>query len=269
MSIVILQDEIVHYEVLGRGKPLIFLHGWVGSWRYWISSMQVTSTLFRTYALDLWGFGDTAKVLSNYSLDQQMNLLDLFLQAMGIPKIAVIGHGLGAVIAVLFALHNERWVDRVMAVSFPTENYPINPRLYTASTDELVDWLLSRSSESETARMEAPKVDQKAIQYSLTGLQKLDLSTLPQRLNTPCLLVYGQNDPLLESLPSQNQSPERAQIANLPENMHQVVFEQSGHFPMLDESSKFNRLLSDFLTLDSGVSPRQLQLKEEWKRRVR
>ena len=51
--------------------------------------------------------------------------------------------------------------------------------------------------------------------------------------------------------------------------MHQIVFESSGHFPMLDESSKFNRLLADFLNLNSGVSPRQLQLKEEWKRRVR
>jgi hypothetical protein len=37
----------------------------------------------------------------------------------------------------------------------------------------------------------------------------------------------------------------------------------------LDESSKFNRLLADFLALPSGESPRQLQLKEEWKRRVR
>jgi len=45
--------------------------------------------------------------------------------------------------------------------------------------------------------------------------------------------------------------------------------ENSGHFPMLDESSSFNRLLTDFLTLGSGESPRQLQLKEEWKRRVR
>jgi len=48
-----------------------------------------------------------------------------------------------------------------------------------------------------------------------------------------------------------------------------MIFEQSGHFPMLDESAKFNRLLIDFLSLASGESPRQLQMKEEWKRRVR
>jgi pimeloyl-ACP methyl ester carboxylesterase len=56
---------------------------------------------------------------------------------------------------------------------------------------------------------------------------------------------------------------------SLPEQAHQITFDSSGHFPMLDETSKFNRLLVDFLSLSSGASPRQLQLKEEWKRRVR
>jgi pimeloyl-ACP methyl ester carboxylesterase len=263
MSIVILQDEMVHYEVLGRGKPLIFLHGWVGSWRYWISAMQTSSVSFRTYALDLWGFGDTAKAMSYYSLDQQVTLLDIFLQAMGVPKIAIIGHGLGAAVAMLYANRNERWVDRIMAISLPKGNSPINPRMYTASPDELADWLLSHSADSEIARMEVPKADPNAIQYSLTGLEKYNLSTIAQRLNTPCLLVYGQNDPGVEEISPQDQ------YIKIPKNMHQIVFEQSGHFPMLDESGKFNRLLSDFLNLNSGVSPRQLQLKEEWKRRVR
>jgi hypothetical protein len=55
----------------------------------------------------------------------------------------------------------------------------------------------------------------------------------------------------------------------MPERVHQVVLEGSGHFPMLDQSARFNRLMADFLALESGDSPRQLQLKEEWKRRVR
>jgi pimeloyl-ACP methyl ester carboxylesterase len=263
MSVAILQDEIVHYEVLGRGKPLIFLHGWVGSWRYWISAMQASSVSYRTYALDLWGYGDTAKAMGNYSLDQQVKLLDVFLQAMGVPKIAIIGHGLGAVVALLFANRNERWVDRIMAIGLPKGNSPINPRMYTAPPVELAEWLLSHSAGSEIARMETPKADPNAIQFSLTGLEKVNLHALVQRLNTPCLLVYGQNDPGVEALPAQGQ------YAELPKNMQQIVFEQSGHFPMLDEPGKFNRLLSDFLSLNSGVSPRQLQLKEEWKRRVR
>ena len=38
---------------------------------------------------------------------------------------------------------------------------------------------------------------------------------------------------------------------------------------MIDDPLKFNRLLTDFLALDSGASPKELQMKEEWKRRVR
>ena len=66
MSAIILEQEVVHYEVLGRGRPLIFLHGWVGSWRYWIPVMQAASLTFRAYALDQWGFGDTAKDPNRY-----------------------------------------------------------------------------------------------------------------------------------------------------------------------------------------------------------
>jgi hypothetical protein len=31
MSVILIDDRIVHYEVLGWGRPIIFLHGWVGS----------------------------------------------------------------------------------------------------------------------------------------------------------------------------------------------------------------------------------------------
>ena len=263
MSVVILQDQIVHYEVLGRGRPLIFLHGWVGSWRYWIPAMQAASISFRTYALDLWGFGDTAKVEEHYTLDQQVNLVDLFLQEMGIGKVALIGHGLGSIVAMMYAYRYKRFVDRVMVIGLPDAQRTVNSRLKTATPTELADWLVTRIAEGEAARVEAPKADQRAIQSSLENLERVDIAMLSQDLNTPCLMVYGQNDPALDGTPSAEV------LANLPEHVHQITFEQSGHFPMLEEQSKFNRLVADFLSLTSGISPRQLQLKEEWKRRVR
>jgi pimeloyl-ACP methyl ester carboxylesterase len=262
MSAIIIQDEIVHYEVLGRGRPMIFLHGWVGSWRYWIPAMQAASTGFRAYALDLWGFGDTAKNPAYYAIREQVSLIDAFLQEMGINKIALIGHGLGAVVGLLYASRFPRYVDRVMAVSLPNEDHAMNPRLLNASAPELVEWLLGRDPASEAARLDAPKADQKAIQISLAELKGIDLAALPLLLSSSCLMVYGQDDPAV-------QVPPQEQLLNLPDNIHQVVFDQSAHFPMLDEPSKFNRLMADFLTLSSSESPRQLQLKEEWKRRVR
>ena len=50
MSAIILDEGLVHYEVLGRGRPLVFLHGWLGSWRYWFPTMEHVAENFRTYS---------------------------------------------------------------------------------------------------------------------------------------------------------------------------------------------------------------------------
>ena len=129
MSAIIIDERMVHYEVLGRGRPIIFLHGWVGSWRYWVPAMQTAAMSFRAYALDLWGFGDTAHDQGLYSLDQQANLLDRFMQEMGIGKVALVGHGLGALTAILFARRYPQVVDRLMIVNVPMDSNSVAARL--------------------------------------------------------------------------------------------------------------------------------------------
>jgi pimeloyl-ACP methyl ester carboxylesterase len=260
LSAILLDSSIVHYEVLGRGRPVIFLHGWVGSWRYWISAMQVTSTSYRAYALDLWGFGDTTHNALNYSLDQQANLLDRFLNEMGIGKIALVGHGLGALVGMTFAARFPQSVDRMMAISCPLDYQAVNARLRTGTPAELSEWLSSRTPEATTALSDASKADAKAIADSLAGLQANNVFNSFRPLNIPCLLVYGDKDPAIV-IPDGEYS--------LSTMTHQVELESSGHFPMIDETTRFNRLLTDFLALDSGSSPRDLQMKEEWRRRVR
>lgn len=39
MSAISVAGDLVHYEVLGRGRQVVLIHGWVGSWRYWIPTM--------------------------------------------------------------------------------------------------------------------------------------------------------------------------------------------------------------------------------------
>lgn len=262
MSAIFLNDEIIHYEVLGRGRPVIFLHGWVGSWRYWIPTMQVVSNGYRAYALELWGFGDTSKNADLYSLEFQQQLLFGFLESLGILRVVLVGHGLGAVLALNYARQYPDAVDRVLAVAYPMNGRGINHRLRSDSPDILADWLLGRNSLTEPVRLDAPKTDRIAISRSLDDLSTLDLKRDWQNTCIPNLLVYGQNDPVV-------QIPALEVQMNIPECSHIVLFEQSGHFPMLDESNQFGRLLLDFLELKSGESPAQLQLKEQWKRRVR
>ena len=59
MGSIVTDRGVVHYETTGRGRPVVFLHGWIGLWRYWMQTMEELAFSHRSYAFDLWGFGDT------------------------------------------------------------------------------------------------------------------------------------------------------------------------------------------------------------------
>jgi pimeloyl-ACP methyl ester carboxylesterase len=147
-----------------------------------------------------------------------------------------------------------------MAVNCPLSYDAVSSRLRTNSLQESTDWLSNRTPEANAALSDAPKADVKAIAASMTALQVDNLFGAFRELDIPCLLVYGEKDQAI-TIPSFE--------AATSTYTHQIVLEGSGHFPMIDETIRFNRLLTDFLALDSGVSPSELQMKEEWKRRVR
>lgn len=119
MSAITIGGDLVHYEVLGRGRPVVLIHGWIGAWQYWVPLMQQIHLKYRVYALDLFGFGDSAKNQRRYTLDEQVKLLDEFMKQMGLPKAAFVGHGLGAMILIEFASRRPASVHRMMAVSAP------------------------------------------------------------------------------------------------------------------------------------------------------
>ena len=262
MSAIILDGSIVHYEALGRGRPIVFLHGWVGSWRYWINAMQIASTSFRAYAIDLFGFGDTTRDPMRYPIDRQADLINRFLEEMGIGKVALVGHDLGALVGFSFIKQWPKSVDRIMAVNCPLDYDSVNSRMRTSSMAELVEWLAVRTPEAASALADATKTDLQAVSTSLAGHQANSYFADIRNLGVPGLLVYSANDPSV-TMPSQEK------VDAFPSHMHQINLENSGHFPMIDNPNQFNRLMTDFLALDSGASPRELQMKEEWKRRVR
>lgn len=119
MSAITVGGDIVHYEVLGRGRPVVLVHGWVGSWRYWIPMMQQLHLKYRVYALDLFGFGDSAKNPEKYTIEHQINLLSEFMSQLGLTKAALIGHGLGAQVVAEFASQNRDMVPRLLISSAP------------------------------------------------------------------------------------------------------------------------------------------------------
>ena len=66
---IVTDQGVVHYEVYGQGKPVILLHGWLGSWRLWQSTMEGLGRGHRVYALDFWGFGESGKRRDSYNIN--------------------------------------------------------------------------------------------------------------------------------------------------------------------------------------------------------
>ncbi len=128
MSAVTIDNDLVHYEVLGRGRPVILLHGWLSSWRYWIPTMQQLSMKYRTYALDLWGYGDSGKDPERLSCEAHTRLLGDFMDQLGIVKAALIGHSLGGAVVIRYALRSPDRVARLMTISAPLFEYGERPQ---------------------------------------------------------------------------------------------------------------------------------------------
>jgi pimeloyl-ACP methyl ester carboxylesterase len=88
----------------------------------------------------------------------------------------------------------------------------------------------------------------------------LDLRPKLSSLDRPLLVLYGENDGVI--VPSQP-----TDFDGLGDSVRMLSMPEARHFPMLDRSSQFNRLLIDFLNSDENLGG--LELKDEWQRRVR
>ncbi len=119
MSAITVDGDLVHYEVLGRGRTVILLHGWLGSWHYWIPTMRHLQMKYRVYALDLFGFGDSGKNPEQYSIHKQVYMFEEFMKQLNVPKAGIIAHGLGAHILAKYAQKYPHRVARMMLVSAP------------------------------------------------------------------------------------------------------------------------------------------------------
>lgn len=263
MSAVVVKEGLIHYEAIGRGQPLILIHGWLGSWRYWVPTMEGLSGKYKAYALDLWGFGDSDKSSMHYDINAYAELVVSFLDKLGVGQgpVPIVGHALGGLVALQLAAKVPERVKQVMGVNVPLTSAAINKPLSTFSGNgDALARLVARRANFDEVSMEARKADATAITHSINSMMKQDIRQVLSPISIPVLLLYGENDPLI-----QHPQPEWLQDCNA--NVRPFLMDGTQHFPMLEERTKFNRLLMDFL--DAGDDLDSLELKEEWQRRLR
>ncbi|MDX1617086.1 MAG: alpha/beta fold hydrolase [Candidatus Promineifilaceae bacterium] len=257
MSIVTVGRHIVHYEALGHGRPVVLVHGWLGTWRYWWPTMQVLSATHRTYAMDLWGFGQTSKVESNYSFEAMVTLVEAFVEKLGIvPPYSLVGHGAGGAVALWVAQRQPEKVASLSLIAMPTNGRQID---VDSVSDSVADPESGTLLHFPEVGREVAKCDPAAARALARELSGFNFSYELERCRCPILFVAGQQDVLVR--------PDDEATYRTRDNHHRVMLADSGHFPMLDQPMTFNRLLLDFLLYGGGEA--EIAPKEYWQRRTR
>jgi pimeloyl-ACP methyl ester carboxylesterase len=262
MSITTVSGHPVHYEAFGRGKPVLFVHGWLGSWRYWWPTMQALSSTHRSFAVDLWGFGDSSKSVGDYTIESQAAMLNGFIDKMGIARpFTIVGHSIGAGIAIRYAGGSATAVDRIAAVAMPLAVGHVNGQLRGKTAEDIIDQSMVKYSGYAEVVMGLEKTSPSAFEQSLDQLDELAFGDDLFQVECPILLVYGASDTLVIQPDDDHETEEPGR-----QNRWCVSLENCGHFPMLEQPAVFNRLLREFI---DGAGPGELEPKKYWQRRTR
>jgi pimeloyl-ACP methyl ester carboxylesterase len=248
----------VHYEVNGRGQPVILLHGWLGSWALWQETMSTLGQDYRTYALDFWGFGDSGKKRDSYNILDFVDLIDQFMESLGIRQAPLIGHSMGGTVSLSVAIRHPRRVSKVVVIGSPIVGSSLAWPLKMAGRRP-VAWMLFHQMWAFRLGMriaspyicKEPLFPQMMVRdlsrttlesflLSIASLRRTDLRPSLSSIKIPAMGMFGARDNIVH--PKQWQPMQ----AGIPQTRVEY-FPRSGHFIMLDEPGIFINTLKDFL----------------------
>lgn len=259
MPTLVTEQGIVHYETLGRGRPVLLLHGWLGSWALWRRTIEILSKEFRVYALDFFGFGESVDRTSNFSVANFTSSVDQFMDRLGIVKAPLVGHSMGGTVSLSAAIRNPEKVVKVTVIGSPIQGKSLNLILKAAgyrgtasiiwTTPALVKMFVrvyayfiakDGATLSKMIVEDTSKTTTDSFFQSIGTLRETDITPWLGELKMPILGIYGKHDKIVNP----NQSKVLKQYA-----LHSQIawMEGSGHFPMLDEPDRFHDTLRNFL----------------------
>lgn len=258
MSSFTTDQGIVHYEVYGRGRPVILLHGWLGSWGLWQDTMSCLGQQYRTYAMDFWGFGESGKKRESYAVQDFVVLVDQFMEQLGIESAPLVGHSMGGTVSLSVAIQYPQRVRKVVVIGSPIVGSSLSlllnlfGRRLIASLVYHNIWALKLGYRllapfytrdprwPEMMNRDLSSITLESFLTSIATLRETDLRTQLSRIEVPVMGMYGDKDIVVH--------PEQWKLIKegLPDSRIER-FNTAGHFIMLDQPKEFVETLSDFL----------------------
>lgn len=259
MSSIMTEQGSVHYEVFGHGRPVILLHGWLGSWGLWQKTMDFLSQgNYRTYALDFWGFGESDKRRESYAVQDFVTLVDQFMEQLGLLEAPLVGHSMGGTVSLSVAIKYPHRVSKVVIIGSPIDGASLALLLKLAGMRPIA-WLVYHTmwalkmgirissplitrdhSWSDMISQDLSRVTLESFLMSIASLRRTDLRPHLPSLRKPVLGMYGERDVIV------NPNQWKLVHQNIRDS-HVARFSASGHFIMLDEPGRFMQALKQYL----------------------
>ena len=278
---VVLHSHELSYVDSGAGPVVLFIHGILGSQRQWSHLVDRMDEDHRVLVPDLFGHGESAKPLGDYSLSSHAATMRDLLDHLGIERVTLVGHSLGGGIAMQFYYLFPERVARLVLVDSGGLGREVNLILRSATLPGAAQVLSILASAPVLSRAEAlgrvaskvgwrPGADIGAIWRGFSSLgdresRRAFLATtravidiggqsisahdhLEGALPVPTLIVWGSKDRMIPV--SHALSVQRA----LPD-CHVELFEGAGHFPHLEDPDRFARVLREFIAAGAEHEP--------------
>jgi len=207
----ILDGQKLHYIEGGNGDPVVLVHGLGGAAQ--VDWAELIPHLVRdghhVYAMDLFGFGESAKPQDrSYSITEQAKLVEAFLDAKHLDRVALAGDSMGGWIAATVALDQPQRIGRLILFDSAGLFFHLSfdPTLFTPQTTGQVDGLMAILMPHTPVIPDFVKQDlirkvkqdgwvvARALASMETGADVLD-QRFPS-LKMPLLIVWGKQDVL-------------------------------------------------------------------------
>ena len=108
----------LHVEHYGDGeKTIVFLPGLGGTTRYWANGIGPLTENYTVVLVDLLGFGASPKPWTRYSVERHVAKLHDALGPLG--QVTLVGHSLGALLAVAYAARHREQIDNIVLIGMP------------------------------------------------------------------------------------------------------------------------------------------------------
>lgn len=264
MSSITTDQGIVHYEVYGRGRPVILLHGWLGSWGLWQETMAYLGAFYRTYALDFWGFGESGKKRETYAVSDFVGLVNQFMEQLGIVHAPLVGHSMGGTVSLSVAIKYPERVSKVVVVGSPIVGTSLAPLLklsgyrpiafmlfnmmgaFRAGMKIYSPYICSDPRFPEMMDRDLSRTTLESFLLSIASLHRTDLTPQLPQIKIPAMGFYGDKDVIVHPLQWQ------PMVQGIPQAVIER-FPKAGHFLMLEEPTTFTQKLKAFL--DQPIPP--------------